>query len=92
MVSHPLPSRFMMSRPGMEEFLKELLNFQHFRQFINGRIDKLKSQSVERDLFDNEVLMYEEGEEEVERGLWKEEGRSKENREKGNNKKAMQLW
>lgn len=45
----------------MEEFLAELLNFQHFRQFINGRIDKLKSQSLERDLFDIEVLAYEEG-------------------------------
>ena len=46
----------------MEEFLGQLLHFQHFRQFINGRIDKLKGRTIERDLFDNEVLAYEEGE------------------------------
>lgn len=46
----------------MEEFLGQLLHFQHFRQFINGRIEKLKGRSIERDLFDNEVLAYEEGE------------------------------
>lgn len=56
------PPSFLKSRPNLEEFLGKLLHFQHFRQFINGRIDKLKEQSLERDLFDNEVLMYEEGE------------------------------
>ena len=53
---------FLKSRPNLQEFLGKLLHFQHFRQFINGRIEKLKEQSLERDLFDNEVLMYEEGE------------------------------
>ena len=45
----------------MEEFLGQLLHFQHFRQFINSRIDKLKNSGLERDLFDSEVLAYEEG-------------------------------
>lgn len=45
----------------MEDFLGQLLHFQHFRQFINSKIDKLKNRSLERDLFDNEVLAYEEG-------------------------------
>ena len=45
----------------MEEFLGQLLHFQHFRQFINSKIDKLKNRNLERDLFDNEVLAYEEG-------------------------------
>jgi len=53
--------RFFKSRPHMEEFLQQLLHFQHFRQFINSKIDKLKSKNIERDLFDNEVLLYEEG-------------------------------
>ena len=53
--------RFLKSRPHMEEFLQQLLHFQHFRQFINSKIDKLKSRNIERDLFDNEVLLYEEG-------------------------------
>ena len=54
--------RFLKSRPNMEEFLGELLHFQHFQQFINSKIEKLKSRNVERDIFDNEVLAYEEGE------------------------------
>ena len=58
----PLSHSFLKSRPNMEEFLGQLLHFQHFRQFINGRIEKLKGRSIERDLFDNEVLAYEEGE------------------------------
>lgn len=45
----------------MEDFLGQLLHFQHFRQFINSKIDKLKNRSIERDLFDNEVMAYEEG-------------------------------
>ena len=45
----------------MEEFLRELLHFQHFRQFINCRIERLKSKKQERDLFDSEVLLYEDG-------------------------------
>ncbi len=45
----------------MEDFLGQLLHFQHFRQFINTKIDKLKNRSLERDLFDNEVMAYEEG-------------------------------
>ena len=45
----------------MEDFLEQLLHFQHFRQFINSKIDKLKRMNVERDLFDDEVLDYEEG-------------------------------
>lgn len=55
--------RFLKSRPNMEEFLGQLLHFQHFRQFINSKIDKLKvkGMNVERDIFDNEVLAYEEG-------------------------------
>lgn len=53
--------RFLKSRPNMEDFLGQLLHFQHFRQFINSKIDKLKNRTVERDLFDNEVMAYEEG-------------------------------
>lgn len=53
--------RFLKSRPNMEDFLGQLLHFQHFRQFINSKIDKLKNRKIERDLFDNEVLAYEEG-------------------------------
>ena len=53
--------RFLKSRPNMEEFLEQLLHFQHFQQFINSKIDKLKNRSIERDLFDNEVLAYEDG-------------------------------
>ena len=53
--------RFLKSRPNIEEFLESLLQFQHFRQFINGRIEQLKTRKVERDIFDNEVLTYEEG-------------------------------
>lgn len=45
----------------MEEFLSTLLHFQHFRQFINGKIEQLKNQTYERDLFDREVMFYEEG-------------------------------
>ena len=54
--------QFLKSRPHLEEFLGQLLHFQHFRQFINGRIEKLKNRIPDRDLFDNEVLQYEEGE------------------------------
>ena len=54
--------QFLKSRPNMEEFLGQLLHFQHFRQFINGRIDKLKNRIPDRDLFDDEVMQYEEGE------------------------------
>ena len=53
--------QFIKSRPHMEEFLGLLLHFQHFRQFINGRIEKLKNRIPDRDLFDDEVLQYEEG-------------------------------
>ena len=53
--------QFLKSRPHLEDFLGQLLHFQHFRQFINGRIEKLKNKVPDRDLFDNEVLQYEEG-------------------------------
>ena len=53
--------RFLKSRPNTEEFLEQLLHFQHFRQFINTKIDKLKNSRLERDLFDTEVMTYEEG-------------------------------
>ena len=53
--------QFLKSRPHLEEFLGQLLHFQHFRQFINGRIEKLKNRVPDKDLFDNEVLQYEEG-------------------------------
>ena len=53
--------QFLKSRPHLEEFLGQLLHFQHFRQFINGRIEKLKNRTPDKDLFDNEVLQYEEG-------------------------------
>ena len=53
--------RFFTSRPQMEEFLASLLHFQHFRQFINSRIDQLKNRSVNRDLFDIEAMFYDEG-------------------------------
>ena len=45
----------------MEEFLATLLHFQHFRQFINNKIDQLKNRSVNRDLFDIEAMYYDEG-------------------------------
>ena len=45
----------------MEEFLSTLLHFQHFRQFINHKIEQLKNQSVARDLFDKEIMFYDEG-------------------------------
>ena len=50
----------------MEEFLCLLLEFQHFQQFINGRIDRLNS-NKERDMFDDEVIIYEE---ELKSGKW----------------------
>lgn len=50
----------------MEEFLASLLEFQHFQQFLNGRIERLKS-NKERDLFDDEVIIYEE---ELKSGKW----------------------
>ena len=53
--------RFFTSRPQMEQFLESLLQFQHFRQFINHKIDQLKNQTYARDLFDREVMFYEEG-------------------------------
>ena len=53
--------QFLKSRPHLEEFLGQLLHSQHFRQFINGRIEKLKNRTQDKDLFDNEVLQYEEG-------------------------------
>ncbi len=54
--------QFLKSQPHLEEFLGQLLHFQHFRQFINGKIEKLKNRVPDRDLFDNEVLQYEEEE------------------------------
>lgn len=45
----------------MEEFLSSLLHFQHFRQFINHKIEQLKNQTGVRDLFDKEVMFYDEG-------------------------------
>ena len=56
-----LSCSFFISRPQMEEFLATLLHFQHFRQFINHKIDQLKNQSVARDLFDKESMLYDEG-------------------------------
>ena len=52
---------FFTSRHQMEEFLASLLHFQHFRQFINQKIDQLKNQSIARDLFDKEAMFYDEG-------------------------------
>ena len=52
--------RFLKSRGHMEEFLSELLHFQHFRQFMNSRINRL-NQRMERDLFDEAVVTYEDG-------------------------------
>lgn len=54
-------NRFLKSRPNMEEFLGLLLHFQHFQQFINGRIYRLAARK-DRDLFDEEALLHEEGE------------------------------
>lgn len=46
----------------MEEFLQSLLQFQHFRQFLNSRIDAItKCNQKEKDVFDCELLAYEEG-------------------------------
>ena len=45
----------------MEEFLASLLHFQHFRQFINTKIDQLKNQSIARDIFDMEAMFYDDG-------------------------------
>ena len=58
--------RFIKSRPHMEEFLTLLLEFQHFQQFLNGRIERLKC-NRERDIFDDEVIVYEE---ELKSGKW----------------------
>ena len=44
----------------MEDFLSHLLHFQHFQQFINNRIHLLESNKG-RDLFDDEVILHEEG-------------------------------
>ena len=53
--------RFFTSRPQMEEFLASLLHFQHFRQFINNKIEQLKNRSSTRDLFDMEAMFYDDG-------------------------------
>ena len=45
----------------MEEFLASLLHFQHFRQFINHKIEQLKNQTVARDIFDREAMFYDDG-------------------------------
>ena len=45
----------------MEDFLAALLQFQHFRQFINHKIEQLKNQTVARDIFDKEAMFYDEG-------------------------------
>ena len=53
---------FLKSRPNMEEFLQSLLQFQHFRQFLNSRIDAItKCSQKEKDVFDSELFTYEEG-------------------------------
>lgn len=52
--------RFLKSRGHMEEFLAELLQFQHFRQFMNTRINRL-NQQLERDLFDEAVIAFDDG-------------------------------
>jgi hypothetical protein len=51
---------FFTSRLQMEEFLASLLHFQHFRQFINTKIDQLKNQSIARDIFDMEAMFYDD--------------------------------
>ena len=51
---------FLLSRPHMGEFLSELFHFQHFQQFVNNRIDRL-SKHKERDIFDEEAILYDEG-------------------------------
>ena len=50
---------FIHSRPQMEEFLSQLLHFQHFQQFLNSRIDNLNLHQ-ERDMFDEEVIVFDE--------------------------------
>lgn len=51
---------FIKSRSHMSEFLTNFLQFQHFQQFIAGRIDRLAS-NKERDLFDDEVIAFSDG-------------------------------
>jgi hypothetical protein len=51
---------FFKSRPPeMEEFLKNLLQFQHFQQFLASRIERL-NRNQERDIFDEEVISYDD--------------------------------
>jgi hypothetical protein len=51
---------FFTSRPQMEEFLASLLHFQHFRQFINHKIEQLKNKATARDIFDMEAMFYDD--------------------------------
>ena len=44
----------------MDEFLGELLHFQHFQQFIKNRMDRL-NEHRERDIFDEEAIVFDEG-------------------------------
>ena len=44
----------------MGNFLSDLFQFQHFQQFVNNRIDRL-SKHKERDMFDEEAIVYDEG-------------------------------
>ena len=49
--------------------MASLLEFQHFQQFLNSRIERLKS-NKERDLFDEEAITYEE---EIKSAKWSSE-------------------
>ena len=51
---------FLQSRPHLGDFLIELFRFQHFQQFVYNRIDRL-SKHKERDMFDEEAILYDEG-------------------------------
>ena len=53
--------RFIKSRPNMSQLLENLLHFQHFQQFINGRIQRKKGAfGINRDRFDEAVSLWED--------------------------------
>lgn len=50
---------FIKSRPSpMQPFLEQLLQFQHFRQFVENRLEKLNSGLTFDDCFDLELNNY----------------------------------
>ena len=53
--------RFIKSRANMSQLLENLLQFQHFQQFINGRIQRKKGAfGMNRDRFDEAVSNWED--------------------------------